>query len=542
MKRVRQRAIDAPRLNSLASCLATALALGTSALVPTLAHANVPPPLPAAGAHSAVASVPTALSGVERDLIMNTVNAAMRTPPAVPATSIPVTNCNDSGAGSLRDAATAAVDGDIIDMTTLACSTITLTSGQISIGANNLTLQGPGILGLEVSGGDSSRVFWHIGSGTLTVNDMIVSHGKKYLNDGEIGNAGGACLFSSGTIAMNNAWAKYCDTGSNDVDNAVHGGAVYAATGILMNSSLVTASTAHSSTFQARGGGLYTPGTLFMLRSTVSGNTVTAASLATGGGVQVGSVRPEGVAGTPGHSAGVKYSSITGNSTSGFGGGAYFTGDAAVGNSTISGNQSCRAGGLYFVNSATVTQPASVYSSTVSSNTAACTTGGAGISIWSRNSSFKDTTIAFNTTHSGGSTKYGAGVRMPNANTIDLQNTIIASNFVDFGAGPLADDIGGGGTLTGAANLVYFPSSMTTPGGTILLQDPMLRALASNGGPTATHMPNYGSVVIDAGNNASGATVDQRGTGHPRIFGPAADIGAVEFDLADLIFANGFDP
>ncbi|HEY6940931.1 choice-of-anchor Q domain-containing protein [Dokdonella sp.] len=539
MKRARTHVADAPRLNALASCLATALALGTGALVPTCADANVPPPVPTPASHSATAVLPT-LSAAERDMIMNAVNAAVRTPPPVPATNIPVTNCNDSGAGSLRDAVNSANDGDTIDMTSLACSTITLTSGAISIGVNNLTLQGPGILSLEVSGNDAYRVFWHLGTGTLTVNDMIVSHGKKYLNDGDLGNAGGACLFSAGSLAMNNTWAKYCDAGSNDVDSPVHGGAVYATNSIVMGYSLVTASSAHSSAFQARGGGVYTPGQLFMLRSTVSGNTA-GGVFGTGGGVQVGSVRPEGSGGTPGGSAGVKYSSITGNSASFLGGGAYFTGDAAVGRSTISGNQSCRAGGLYFVNSANVTQPASLYSSTVANNSAACTTGGAGVAIWSRNSLFKDTTIAFNTTHSGGTTKYGAGVRMPNANSIDLQNTIIASNYTDFGSGPLADDIGGGGTLTGANNLVYFPSSMVTPGGTILLTDPMLRALANNGGPTSTLMPNYGSPVIDVGNNASGATVDQRGSGHPRVLGPAADIGAVEFDLPDSIFANGFD-
>ena len=538
MKRVSTHAANAPRPNALASCLATALALGSSALVPTDAHANAPP-LPAAGMHIASAGLPT-VSAAERDMVMNTARLAVRTPPPVPATSIPVTNCNDSGAGSLRDAVTAAVDNDTVDMSSLACSTITLTSGAINIGANNLTLQGPGILSLEVSGGDASRVFWHIGTGTLTVNDMVVSHGKKYLNDGDLGNAGGACIFSGGSLAMNNAWAKYCDTGSNDVDNAVHGGAIYASTSVFMTNSLVTASSAHSSAFHSRGGGVYTPGQLFLLDSTVSGNTATG-PFATGGGVQVGSVRTEGVAGIPGGSSGVKYSSISGNSASSLGGGAYFTGDVAVGRSTISGNQGCRAGGLYFVNSGTVTQPASLYSSTVAGNTALCTTGAGGLQIWSRNTELKDTTIAFNTTHSGGSTKYGAGVRMPNANSIDLQNTIIASNFTDFGAGPLADDVGGGGTLTGANNLVYFPSSMVAPGGTILLTDPMLRALAANGGPTATLMPNYGSVVIDAGNNASTVSVDQRGTGHPRIIGPAADIGAVEFDLPDSIFANGFN-
>ncbi|MGN6521581.1 MAG: choice-of-anchor Q domain-containing protein [Dokdonella sp.] len=425
-------------------------------------------------------------------------------------------------------------------MTSLACSTITLTSGAIAVAVNNLTLQGPGLLSLELSGNDADRALWHIGSGTLTVNDMMVTHGKKYLNDGDIGNAGGGCIFSSGSVSMDHAWAKYCDTGSNDVDNAVHGGAVYAANSVVMNYSLVTSSAAHSSAFQARGGGVYTPGQFFMFRSSISSNTVAAPHIPSGAGVQVGSVRDEGVAGTPGQAAGVKYSNITGNSGALWGAGGYFTGNTAIGNSTISGNNACRAAGLYFVAGSGVTQPASIYSSTVSGNASTCT-GGAGVSVWNENSSFKDSTIAFNTTQSAGSTKYGAGVRVPNANTIELQNTIIASNYVDFGDGPLADDIGGGGTITGAANLVYYPSSMVTPGGTILLTDPMLRALASNGGPTSTHMLNYGSPAINVGNNASGAVVDQRGSGHPRILGPFPDIGAVEFDLPDSIFANGFD-
>jgi hypothetical protein len=79
------------------------------------------------------------------------------------------------------------------------------------------------------------------------------------------------------------------------------------------------------------------------------------------------------------------------------------------------------------------------------------------------------------------------------------------------------------------------------PAGTILLTDPSLRALDANGGLTATHMPNFGSPVIDFGNNVSGATVDQRGPGYPRMLGALPDIGAVEFDLSDEIFANGFD-
>ena len=54
-------------------------------------------------------------------------------------------NCNNSGAGSLRDAVAAATDGDTVDATGLAgvCSTITLTTGEIVVKQNNLTIQGP---------------------------------------------------------------------------------------------------------------------------------------------------------------------------------------------------------------------------------------------------------------------------------------------------------------------------------------------------------------------------------------------------------------
>jgi hypothetical protein len=59
--------------------------------------------------------------------------------------------------------------------------------------------------------------------------------------------------------------------------------------------------------------------------------------------------------------------------------------------------------------------------------------------------------------------------------------------------------------------------------------DPLLGALADNGGPTKTHMPLAGSPAIDAGDPAFDLAVmpyDQRG--YVRIFGGRVDIGAVE--------------
>ena len=49
-----------------------------------------------------------------------------------------VTNCDDDGAGSLRAAIAAASSGDTIDLTALACSTISLTTGFIGVAEDDL--------------------------------------------------------------------------------------------------------------------------------------------------------------------------------------------------------------------------------------------------------------------------------------------------------------------------------------------------------------------------------------------------------------------
>ncbi len=61
---------------------------------------------------------------------------------AIPASIIVVTNTNDSGTGSLRDALAAANDGDTIDATGVS-GTILLTSGELQIN-RNVTINGAG--------------------------------------------------------------------------------------------------------------------------------------------------------------------------------------------------------------------------------------------------------------------------------------------------------------------------------------------------------------------------------------------------------------
>ena len=65
--------------------------------------------------------------------------------PLAEAVNRTVTNCANMGAGSLRSAVASAGSGDTIvfDTGQMNCSTITLTSGQIEINVDELTVQGP---------------------------------------------------------------------------------------------------------------------------------------------------------------------------------------------------------------------------------------------------------------------------------------------------------------------------------------------------------------------------------------------------------------
>jgi hypothetical protein len=84
------------------------------------------------------------------------------------------------------------------------------------------------------------------------------------------------------------------------------------------------------------------------------------------------------------------------------------------------------------------------------------------------------------------------------------------------------------GTITdGGCNLSSDASCSFTNVGSVNGIDPLLGPLANNGGPTATCALLPGSPAIDAVKDNSYPATDQRGFRRP--FGPAGDIGAVEY-------------
>src|SRR5271165_463819 len=69
-----------------------------------------------------------------------------------------VTNTNDSGPGSLRDAIDNAISGEVINFAKTALGTIHLTSGPLFVDMIDLTILGPGPDKLTISGGGNSTV------------------------------------------------------------------------------------------------------------------------------------------------------------------------------------------------------------------------------------------------------------------------------------------------------------------------------------------------------------------------------------------------
>ncbi|GAA0723256.1 choice-of-anchor Q domain-containing protein [Dokdonella soli] len=467
------------------------------------------------------------------------------------AATIPVTSCADDGSfGTLRHAVVTAVSGDTVDMSTLACSTITLASGAIHVDVDPLTINGPGAARLTIDGNNADRIFYHSGTQTVTVSGVTITHGTA---SGAL--PAGGCIFSKGSIYFNNSVATACAaTGSA----AAYGGAMVALNSISLDNSTVTACTVTGTTLvgaggvfakntvsllssaltnnratstgttgsvQAVGGGAFGQQGLFLSHSLVSGNIARAANGRAGAG---------GAAGVASLTA--KYSTVTGNQAIGKGtstylgkgGGLYggtLTSGALIQNSTIDHNQADEVAGVVLAGTGT----ASITNSTISSNTATLASGGIDVSM---NLNLSNSTIAFNIGGPGGA----GGLYATSGFTADLESSIIADNSPSGSAG--GADLAGTGTITGAHNLIKI-SSVPVPAGT-LTADPKFGPLACNGGSTRTHALLPGSPAIDVGSAPTTLKVDQRGRGFPRAVGIAPDIGAYESD-PDRIFTDGFD-
>lgn len=206
----------------------------------------------------------------------------------------------------------------------------------------------------------------------------------------------------------------------------------------------------------------------------------------------------------------VRRSTFSGNQSSNVGGAIYVDGpntQVFLEESTFSDNHAAQGGAIY--------GDGDVFRLIGSNNTFSGNSASTGGAL----GGFFNQLVLFNFTIAGNQASGSAGgISMEASGGVVLTNTIVAGNAGGDCAitGPKAsmNSIDGDGScgLTGPGDL---------PG-----VNPLLGPLADNGGPTDTHALLAGSPAIDAGDNATCLSTDQRGVARPQ--GPACDIGAFE--------------
>jgi hypothetical protein len=110
-----------------------------------------------------------------------------------------VTNTNDSGAGSLRQAildANANPGADIIDATGVTGVITVNPVNYFLVITDDVTINGPGQANLTISGGDASRIFW-IQNGAITIQNLTLANGFA-----KGGAGGGGGMGAGGAIFM----------------------------------------------------------------------------------------------------------------------------------------------------------------------------------------------------------------------------------------------------------------------------------------------------------------------------------------------------
>ncbi len=434
---------------------------------------------------------------------------------------------------------------------------------------DNLTITGPGANNLTVSGSGSTQVFDVVNTGNypgLTISGLTITDGKDNLA-GAIYNEGGSHLtLTDSVVSGSTAYGDAATSGPLLYFAAAGGGLTNFGFADVSNT-LFTGNTSYSDSYYG-GGGVDNGGRMTLTNSVITGNYAEGIG---GGLFNGGSKYPVKLD--------MQNTTIAGNYANGGGGGvAAFDATASkygaslnqITNSTITGNYADNPGAGVALKYVRGNDRWTISHSTVSDNQTTDVGGGLSLAFNTGTFTLIDSTISGNQAADVGGGIYAFGYAQKYPDSMQVQNSTIASNTADIvggialaaNYGPYADqkypvhttigstiladntapDIdqetngqGSGFDLSfdlvenvGNAEITELP-----PGSNIFGADPQLGALANNGGPTKTQLPAITSPVVDKGNAPSGLTTDQRGDPRTVDTSPAnandgTDIGAVE--------------
>ena len=332
-----------------------------------------------------------------------------------------------TGDCTLRDAVAAAVDGDVIQFSLPAASTIALTQGQIKIVGESLTITGPGAADLTIDGTHNDRIFYIDGGSdkTVTITGLTFTHGEDSSHGGAIYDRG------AGLNLFDDVFTSNASTNSD-------GGAVFVEDVQADVAIRRSQFTGNSAAFD--GGAIVTRrvyGTVTVADTTISGNTAHGSS-GSGGGLYITSSdkHPELA-----NAVVISNVQVTGN-TAGDGGGGVMLDDIygpiTISDSTISGNSAhWRGGGLYLEDAYAGVM---VTNTQITSNTS--DSDGGGVAVYSGHGAFSFTgvTISGNVANGEGGGFWTSYVvdDGSTASTIAIQTSTISGNSATESGGGVA--------------------------------------------------------------------------------------------------------
>lgn len=366
---------------------------------------------------------------------------------------------------------------------------------------DDVEIIGAGAADTIVDGNNIDRVF-HMPDNTgqivqVTLTGMTVQRGYALDNNG-----GGGGIKNHEMLTLNNV--VVARSGTN------HWGG-----GILNSGTLVAIDSRIDQNFGFVGGGFYANGgDAYLMKSVISANQAST----WGGGFYhaTGTVQLVDV-------------QVLGNAAN-TGGGFYSTGELTAFNVLISANTSAANGAGVYVGLKGVVKLAG---SLIVANVATLDGGGAAVA---------GLFVPTNVTISGNAARNGGGIYQEDVKT-DALNTTIVFNDATLTGGNIAEAKGifniqnsiisnaiRGGNCAGVIDSLGYNIDSD---GTCTLKavadqsnvDPLIVALADNGGPTKTHALQVGSPAINNGSNTTCNSIDQRG--YARTDG-LCDIGALE--------------
>jgi predicted outer membrane repeat protein len=364
------------------------------------------------------------------------------------AANITVTNTNDSGPGSLRQALANANNGDTINFAVTGA--ISLTSGGLGI-TKNVTISGPGAHQLAVNGNQALFVFGVFPQRTVSISGLRIRNAQVgvYNNQGTVSVTNCVLSGNSGAGLYNHAGASMTVANSNISNNSGTGadnqGTLTVTSCVLSDNSNAGISnsgtvTVSNCALSGNSGGMTSFGTLTVSNCFVSGNS--------GNGIFNGGTLT------------VSNCALSGNSGDGIGNRAFSSGAASltVVNSNVSDNHSIGISN-YVDEFATLT--VTMRSTTVSGNSAGgvLAQGGGVIFGGSIQVTITDCTVSGNS--------FWGGIHATGLANLFVADSTISGNSANTGFpdGDSGGGIHGAGTVRVENSTISGNSAATSGGG-----------------------------------------------------------------------------